>query len=173
MKTILVGENANDIFLFADSAAGRDSMPLFIPEGEWMGELRMAFRIGLLGKGISPAFAARYMADWGAVLLMRPVDGKLPGWLGIMDSAVTIGKWASLEQECSLKAFMPDGKQEEIGPFPLEAAIQAVSLSSKRATLKTGDIIIPHLESIRFPLVPDTRIEVFANESPTLKVKIK
>lgn len=173
MKTILVGENANDIFLIADSAAGRDSMPLFIPEGDWMGELRMAFRIGLLGKAISPAFAARYISDWGAVLIMRPSDGTLPGWLGIMDSAVTVGKWAEVTQECSLKATMPDGKQEEIGPFSLEAALQAVSLASKRATLKTGDIIIPPLEGIRFPLVPDTKIEVAANGIPTLRVKIK
>lgn len=97
---MLVGRGALDISLYADSAVGRDVQPLFIPEveGPWSVTLMPAFRVGRLGKSVPEKFAARYIDGVSVVALMHPTAippraGAVPGWLSVMDSAVTTGHW--------------------------------------------------------------------------------
>lgn len=153
-----------DIFLFADSAVGREAQPLFVPDGEWVGCLRLAVRMHLLGKAISPAYAHRYADAWGVVLILRPVgEAALPNWLGIMDNAVTVGRWQPLPEAGALayEAQLPDGQTVDVGPLDIAEAFEAVSQASQIATLKTGDIIIPPFAGQpEFQLHPGTRVEV-------------
>lgn len=173
MKTIIAAPRQEGIFLFADSAVGREVQPLFVPDGEWTGCLRLAVRMHLLGKAISPAFVPRHADAWGVVLVMRPIGQVLPNWLGIMDSAVTTGRWLPLgaaEAEMAYEAILPGGERVDVGPFSLADASEAVSRVSQLATLKTGDIIIPPFAGQPdFELRPNTRVEV----PELLSVKIK
>lgn len=172
MKTIITGHTQADIFLFADSAVGREAQPLFVPDGDWVGCLRLAVRMHLLGKAISPAFVPRYADAWSVVLIMRPVGGPLPGWLGIMDNAVTVGRWLPLDGVAKLaySAQLPDGQSVSVGPFALADAYEAVSRASQLATLKTGDVIIPPFAGQpEFALKPGTRVDV--PEMLSLKIK--
>lgn len=171
MKTIITGHSQADIFLFADSAVGREVHPLFVPDGEWVGCLRLAVRVQLLGKTISPAFVPRHLDSWGVVLIMRPAGvAGLPNWLGIMDSAVTVGRWLPLDAPLGYEAVLPGGQAVTVGSFSLDEACEAVSRASQLATLKTGDIIIPPFAGQpEFPLCPGTRVEV----PNLLSVKIK
>lgn len=173
MKTIVAAPSLEGLFLFADSAAGRETQPLFVPDGEWTGSLRLAVRIRLLGKAISPAFVPRHADAWGVVLVMHPAGQPLPSWLGIMDSAVTTGRWLPLgasDTALSYEAILPCGERVTAGPFSLADASEAVSLVSQVATLKTGDIIIPPMAGQPdFALRPNTRVEV----PDLLSVKIK
>ncbi|MDE7375742.1 MAG: hypothetical protein K2N16_02720 [Muribaculaceae bacterium] len=172
MKTIITGHSQADIFLFADSAVGREAQPLFVPDGEWVGCLRLAVRVHLLGKTIAPAFVPRHIDSWSVVLVMRPAgEVALPGWLSIMDSAVTAGRWQPLGGgPLAYEAQLPDGQTVSVGPFSMDEVCQAVSQASQLATLKTGDIIIPPFAGQpEFPLRPGTRLEV----PGFLSVKIK
>lgn len=171
MKTIIAGLSQADIFLFADSAVGREAQPLFVPDGEWVGWLRLAVRVRLLGKSLSPAFVPRHLDSWGVALIMRPAGGEaLPAWLGIMDSAVTAGRWRPLDAPLAYEAQLPAGENVSVGPFAMAEACQAVARASQLATLKTGDIIIPpFVGQPEFPLCPGTRLEV----PGLLSVKIK
>lgn len=171
MKTIITGRSLADIFLFADSAVGREAQPLFVPDGDWVGCLRLAVRVHLLGKTISPAFVPRHLDSWGVVLVIRPAGERaLPNWLGAMDSAVTAGRWQPSAESMAYSAQLPDGRNVDVGPFPMGEACEAVSQASQIATLKTGDIIIPPFAGQpEFALRPGTRLEV--PNLLTLKIK--
>lgn len=161
MKTIIIGPTPADTYLFADSAVGREAQPLFVPDGEWTGCLRLAVRVHLLGKAIGPAFVPRHLDAWGAVLIMRLAGQPLPAWLGIMDSAVTAGRWLPLTESMSYHATLPDGQEIDFGPVDMAQACAAVSQASQLATLKTGDIIIPDIAGQpEFAMLPGTRLEV-------------
>ncbi|MCC8114584.1 MAG: hypothetical protein LIP03_11480 [Bacteroidales bacterium] len=76
MKIIIFN---NGIEAVCDSAVGRDVMPLFVPDwGQWSIEGRIAFRIERLGKNVAEKFAMRYVDAYGAVAVLRPVEGTLP-----------------------------------------------------------------------------------------------
>lgn len=171
MKTIITGPAQADIFLFADSAVGREVQPLFVPDGDWVGCLRLAVRVHLLGKTISPAFVPRHLDSWGVALIIRPAgEATFPNWLGIMDSAVTAGRWQPLGSPLAYEAQLPDGQKASVGPFSMDEVCEAVSQASQLATLKTGDIIIPPFPGQpEFALRPGTRVEV----PGLLSVKIK
>lgn len=136
MKTILVGNGPREVSLYADSAVGRDAQPLFIPDvdGAWCVSLALAYRVGRLGKCIPEKFGHRYIDGMSVVALLHPEAlppqaGAVPGWLSIMDSAVTTGRW--------IEPRYDDGRCTETD------ALKALSDASALATLKTGDVIIP------------------------------
>ena len=183
MKAILVGDNSRDIFTFADSAVGRDVMPLFVPDfnpdgTQWQCRAALAFRIERLGKNVSPKFALRYIDAVGVVALLTPAapDGQersfaqLPTWLGIMDSGITTGKWLALPDE---PIVMRVGDSEIAMPDAFEEAARAVVTATSLATVKTGDIIIPALPMAAVPVVTNTRLEASICGEKALSLKIK
>lgn len=167
MKTIIVGEEPKQMSLYADSAAGRDVQPLFIPdeEGDWCVSLALAYRVGRLGKSIPEKFAGRYIDAVSIVALMHPQSvhpkaGEVPGWLSIMDSAVTTGRW--------LEPSYDDERCAESDVY------RALASASSLATLKTGDIIIPPQ---RFPqpqrLKPNQIITASIGGEEVIHLKVK
>ncbi|MCM1452783.1 MAG: hypothetical protein NC102_11035 [Clostridium sp.] len=165
MKTILTGSSPRELSLYADSAVGRDVQPLFIPDEreDWRLTLAPAIRVGRLGKCIPEKFALRYIDAIGIVGLMHPgsvslIPGQVPGWLSLMDSAVTTGAWMEEWDETDLPA----------------GAARAVAIASEFSTLKTGDVIIPALgEAPEHILKPDILITATLGGRQALRIKVK
>jgi len=165
MKTILVGTQPFQLSLYADSAMGRDVQPLFIPEieGDWCVTLATAYRVGRLGKSVPEKYADRYIDAVGVVALMhpasvRPEAGTVPGWLSLMDSAVTSGRWLT-----EWRAEDVDGD-----------SARALALASSIATLKTGDVIIPPNNRNRTcALKPGDIVTAEIGGEQVLRLKIK
>lgn len=164
MKTILVGTNPMQISLYADSAVGRDVQPLFIPgiEGDWCVTLVTAYRVGRLGKSVPEKYAERYIDAVSTVALMHPASlkpeaGSVPGWLSIMDSAVTAGRWLT---EWNAAAGITD-------------AARALSMASAHATVKTGDVIVPDGAGRTYPLTPGDIVTAEIAGQQVLRLKIK
>lgn len=165
--------------LYADSAIGRDVMPLFIPDlpGAWNARVCVAVRINRMGKGISPKFAMRYADAISAVVLMLPAEEPqrwdTSGILALLDSAVTTGRW----HECNVADIDVVGLEAGGISCTFTAAdldfATAISSVSRFATLRTGDIIIIDSTGIDMPLVPDTHITATINGFQCLALKIK
>lgn len=173
MKTILLRNN--QIGHYADSALGRDAMPLFLSEhnDSWQGEIALAFRIGRLGKNVAQKFALRY-ADAATVAMVLHCPGD-PSWLGIADYAVTPGAWQEMAENWNFGASIGEIQEHmEIADEQVRSALaQAIAKSSQYATLKTGDIILPDLPSLMLPLSIDKVVETKLNSLPCMKLKIK
>lgn len=129
---MLVGRGALDISLYADSAVGRDVQPLFIPEveGPWSVTLMPAFRVGRLGKSVPEKFAARYIDGVSVVALMHPTAippraGAVPGWLSVMDSAVTTGHWLPFDATATVQSAAADCVRTH-GPCVLAVSTTAI-----------------------------------------------
>lgn len=107
----------------ADSALARNKQPWFLPDygRDWQRRVARAVRVCRLGKGINPAFAARYVD--AQTLLWLPVAQDNPA-ADFMDGAAVVGEWLPAET-------LPFSARS------LELVVQA----SRFATLKTGDII--------------------------------
>lgn len=165
--------------LYADSAIGRDVMPLFIPDfpAGWMARVCLAVRINRLGKGISKRFAMRYADAISAVALLLPVSGEqewdTSGVLALLDSAVTTGRWI----ECSVSditavSLEAAGTVRKFTAAELDIAT-AISDVSRFATLRTGDMLIFDSTGIDLPLTPDTHIDAAIDGETCLSLKIK
>ena len=164
MKTILAGDAPLKLSLYADSAVGRDVQPLFIPEieGDWCVTLMPAYRVGRLGKSVPAKYADRYIDAVSVVALMhpasvRPEAGAVPGWLSLMDSAVTTGRWLTQWQASDTEGD----------------AASALSLASGIATLKTGDVIIPPVKGRTVSLKPCDVITAEIGAEQVLRLKIR
>lgn len=157
----------------ADSAMGRDVMPLFVPDGQWHGCVALAYRVGRLGKNVREKFALRYVDALGAVLLLKPGTAQQPEvprpWLTILDSAVTTGRYMPFEDvpvrlESASRSMLIDNHR---------AAVEAIVDVTRYGTVKTGDLIVPCAGMIDVPLVIDSRIEASVNGETLLNVKVK
>ncbi len=181
MKVMLVGREPLEISLYADSAVGRDVQPLFIPNfgGEWSVTLAPACKVGRLGKSVPVKFASRYIDAVSVVALMHPTGlspaaGTVPGWLSIMDSAVTAGHWLAANDEWQWTV----ANGGDIARLPIAApsadeAAVALSRASAMATLKTGDVIVPPGEMLTLPLAADTIITAAIDGEQVLRLKVK
>ncbi len=132
---------APKIALIADSAIRPDNRPLFLPEGEWLCELRLAVRVDRLGKFISKKFAPRYYDSCSLVNYLRPLRDE--AFFGLIDDAVVQG--------CKIE-LPADG----IHPIELCADVnKSVSVNicrdeinealvrlSENVTFKTGDLLL-------------------------------
>lgn len=165
--------------LYADSAIGRDVMPLFIPDipGGWHARICLSVRVNRLGKAISPRFAMRYVDALSLTALLLPGTDSgawdLSGSLAVLDSAVTTGRW----HPCDLGALasvemQAGGEHRTFTAAELDIAAR-VSAVSRMATLRTGDIIIIDSTGIDLPLAPDTHIDASIDTLPCLSLKIK
>lgn len=171
--------NRPHIRLYADSAIGRDVMPLFIPDlpGDWIVRICVAVRVHRLGKNISPKFAMRYVDALSAVALLLPVTDASAwdecGVLAVLDSAVTTGSW----YECNIAAItsIDFDTGVEIRTFnsnELDIA-SAVSEVSRYATLRTGDVLILDFTGIDMPLTRDSHIHTAIDHFQCLSLKVK
>lgn len=172
MKTILWSA-PGAMHNIADSAMGRDVMPLFVPDGNWHACVALAYRIGRLGKNIREKFALRYVDAVAPVLLLRPGTAECPEepkpWLAILDSAVTTGRYAAFaDAPLTLQAA---GQGRVVDNH--RAAAEAIVDVTRYGTVKTGDLIVPGAGMIELPLVIDTRIEAGINGECLLSVKVK
>lgn len=165
--------------LYADSAIGRDVMPLFIPDipGGWHARVCVAVRVCRLGKDISTKFAMRYVDAISLVVLLLPDTDEAAwdrsGTLALLDSAVTTGRW----HECD-PGTLSDIEVEvasENRTFPAAALDIATRVNevSRMATLRTGDILIIDSTGIDLPLRPDTHIHAAIGPVNCLSLKVK
>lgn len=165
--------------LYADSAIGRDVMPLFIPDipGGWHARVCVAVRVCRLGKDISPKFAMRYVDAISLVALLLP-DSDVAAWdssgaLALLDSAVTTGRW----HECNVGAISEidvtvNGEHRRLSAPDLGIAAR-VNEVSRTATLRTGDFLIIDSTGLDLPLVPDTHIQAAIDGEACLSLKVK
>lgn len=138
----------------ADSAITDYRRPVFLPDfdEQWGGEMYLAVKISRLGKNISEKFAPRYYEEISCCLMPQPLTvGKQfqqlqqpTGLITSMDNAAITGAWLPLAElpenhltinALNLDTIVVDNYRDLIA--------QAVSLASRYATLKTGDIILP------------------------------
>ena len=117
------------IALMADSSLRPHRRPLFLPQGEWMCEIRPAVRIDRLGKAIAARFANRYYSECALVNYLRPESAGDP-CAAFTDDAVVAGEWMPVE----------DAPAEAVPDSALFAS--TLQQLSANATFKTGDIII-------------------------------
>lgn len=165
--------------LYADSAIGRDVMPLFIPDipGGWHARICVALRVCRLGKDISQKFAMRYVDAISLVALLLPdTDGiswDRSGALALLDSAVTTGRW----HECDVASLSDikvevDSEHRTIPAAALDIATRVREVS-RMATLRIGDMLIIDSTGIDLPLIPDTHIHAAIDGEPCLSLKVK
>lgn len=142
--------------VIVDSAIVLPGRPLFLPdfEARWHAELGLAFRIGRLGKAIASKFAPRYVDATAAVVRLVP-EGYPDGIGGLFDGALAMGPWLPYDVDAEDMTFelsydnAPDASQRFT--FSTADAAQAVATVSRYATLKQGDLIIPHTATLPNP----------------------
>ncbi|RXI24098.1 MAG: hypothetical protein C7K11_02425 [Candidatus Amulumruptor caecigallinarius] len=156
-------------------------MPVFLPpfESSWELAIGPAYRIGRLGKNISPRFAGRYIDGMTLGAWAVPVEllhhlqgnGQPTGLLSTFDGALTLGRWQQprLDSPLAISAGQTQA-QWTPGDIALEDTLSA---ASRYITLKTGDVIIPMLSAVRLPIAPDDIIEGSIGEEEAIRVKIK
>lgn len=173
MKAIIFRESIADCTLVADSAIGRDSQPLFLPDGAWQAMPVWAFRIGRLGKGIAPKFALRYVDAFTVALFVRPAGGELPSWAGFMDSAFTPGRWLPADAPCS-DAAVEYGFRQVFAPLDAHTVESAIAAVTERATVKTGDIIaISSPGAAALDLKPNSVVTASIGRENVMRLKVK
>lgn len=120
--------DTDNISLMADSVTHRNRQPLFLPDGEWVCEIRPAVRIDRLGKEISARFARRYYDCFTAVNFLRPVSDAAGCISDAIDDAVVVGEWQPV-----------DNNRYNISTDQIDLLIEKISHST---TLKHGDLLI-------------------------------
>lgn len=160
----------------ADSAIGRDTMPLFVPDLPlgWHARVCPAFRISRLGKHISRRFALRYVDAVTAVCLLCAKDHAFitSGLSAIIDNAVTTGHFTSWTPDTPSFDIIVNSTTLPVdtSSISLAAAISGISTAT---TLKSGDLVIFEEPGIDLPLIPDSRITASIGSTPCLSLKIK
>lgn len=179
------------IDVIPDSAITVPNRPLFLPDfsEEWTGVVCPAFRISRLGKEIGRKFASRYYDAVTLALRIYPVDFIGSGIESVFDSCVTLGEWLPLggdkqgsDDNPGDSIRVPSVGTDKIvveydgltlalshSQLDIDGAVESISHYS---TLKTGDIIMPCVLPVTFPLKADTPFRATLNSHPfTVKVK--
>ncbi len=171
------GEDFARCRFYADSAIGRDCMPLFIPDAPApLGiDVCPAVMISRLGHTVQPKFALKYAGAVGAVAVLRCPDPDFASMLTIIDSAVTAGTWIpveSLPAQIDFTASCDEtaaSAQHSLESLRFPSFLEKIS---RRTTIKTGDIIIfPPFAS--FSPGKNRRLTASVAGQPSLNIKIK
>ena len=160
------------IGLIADSAWRPDGKPLFLPDGTWNCELRVAVRIDRLGKFISRKFASRYYASFSIVNYLKAADDF--AFFGLIDDTVVQGTWMPLPDEGTVDLTInTDTELSTVLKIDRAEIDNAVVRLSSDVTLKTGDILI--LPQTIHSYLPHTnmRICVLADGTSALDFSVK
>ncbi len=167
------------VSLMPDSSLVLKGNPVFLPDfaekdDTWRFHIVPVFRIGRLGKFISPRFACRYVdaVAAGAVLMYGNAEHK-SALCSCFDGALTVGPWKDAPDIDGNVTIHAGDSDIALSSKDMRLA-DTVALLSRFATLRTGDIIIPCLTRISFPAVIGTNIEICIAGAPTagrLRVK--
>lgn len=171
MKTLILSSFDTTPQLIADSAVTTDSMPLFVPDGTWAGEVRAAVRIDRLGKSIKDRFADRYYGAFTLVHCLVPQHSEIA--VGALDQSVIHGRWLPLPAG-AVEASITVGNEvhRAIVDIPREELHRFISLYSQLATFKTGDIIIFPTPLLRYTLTAPSALRVEVDSSNILNFRI-
>ena len=169
MKALIQNDSPAGFRVVADSAIGRDGQPWFVPDfgSEWTWTPMAAFRIGRLGKCISPKFASRYIDGISLMFVPECNAPEASVLLGCMDGAIVPGQWLT-----PFDRIEPEGHTavtpEELGVNDFIAKV------SRHTTLKTGDIIALKLpDAAVYQAIRNTKVSLTLNNRPVLAFNIK
>ena len=171
------GEDFARCRFYADSAIGRDCMPLFMPDAPAPLGLDVcpAVMISRLGHTVQPRFAMKYAGAVGAVAMLRCPDPDFDAMLPVIDSAITAGAWIPVDGLPALIDFTAVYEENtRSAQFSFENLRFPSFLEkiSRRTTIKTGDIIIfPPFAS--FSPGKNRRLTASVAGHPSLNIKIK
>ena len=171
MKTLILSSFDTTPQLIADSAVTTDSMPLFVPDGTWAGEVRAAVRIDRLGKSIKDRFAERYYGAFTLVHCLVPQHSEIA--VGALDQSVIHGRWLPLPAG-AVEASITVGNEVHRATvdIPRTELHRFISLYSQLATFKTGDIIIFPTPLLRYTLTAPSALRVEVDSSNILNFRI-
>ena len=163
---------APKIALIADSAIRPDNRPLFLPEGEWICELRLAVRVDRLGKFVAKKFASRYYESCSIVNYLRPIDDE--AFFGLIDDAVVQGCRLNLpadgEHMLDIQSDVKTNSPMTISRDEIDYYIERLS---ENVTFKTGDLLL--LPQVIHSYTPryDMAVSVKFYETKALEFTIK
>lgn len=172
MKTLILNDfDGSAPQLIADSAVSTDSMPLFVPDGTWMGEVRAAVRIDRLGKSIKERFAERYYGAFTLVHCLVPQHIEIA--VGALDQSVIHGRWLPLPN-AAVEASITLGEDTRHAAvyIPRTELHRFINRFSQLATFKTGDIIIFPTPLLRYTLAAPSALRVEVDGSNILNFRI-
>ena len=171
MKTLILNSFDAAPQLIADSAVTTDSMPLFVPEGAWAGQVRAAVRIVRLGKSIKERFASRYYGAFTLVHCLLPQHSEIA--CGALDQSVIHGRWLPLPQAgVDVSITVGNDTTRTAVDIPREELHRFISLYSQLATFKTGDIIIFPTPLLQFSLTAPSALRAEVSGSEILNFRI-
>lgn len=167
----IFGGNEPDWYEMPDSSILRSGNPFFVPDfaDEFKVYPSVAYRIGRLGKSISPRFAYRYIDGYtlaGAVIapgLLRSLrNGQRPWTRAVsFDRSCLLGNLEPIDtlKKNEVFRFACGGHEAEysIGAL-LRGVDEIISMISADNTLKNGDLILAGLSPEGLSLRPDTRL---------------
>lgn len=202
MKVIAAYESADsrnhdrlDIIVWPDSALVRTGKPVFIPEERGYCLLTgLGARISAVGKSIEPKFSKKYFVEIAPLAFVLPNEAagniirKETPRAGdfVADYSVICGDFISvdpsgyesgLEIKINISSLL---NEENLGPTCmilnidnyLSLIYEAISLASKKNTLKTGDIVSSILP-YEFEAATDSLLSISFNNNILLENKLK
>lgn len=162
-----------DWYEMPDSSVLRTGNPFFVPDfsEEFAAFPTAVYRIGRLGKSISPRFASRYVesATMGVAIIATDLLRKLQAEGRPWTRAV------AFDRSCILGDFIPIDDFEQIKSFDVclgdhistyvPSAIRhpyasILSWVSEDNTIKNGDMILAGLPGVGIPLAAGTRLTI-------------
>lgn len=173
----------DNAIIMSDSTWRPHRRPLFFPaEGFWLCDIRLAIKIGRLGKAIEEKFASRYYEEFCLVnFLVREPDPELFTTPDCMiDDALIHGEWlpiTSAPLDIEIRGYKGASTDEE--PIskkielPVEYINRALKALSHESTFKTGDIIVLPKSILRYSPKLDSHIKATVNGTMALDFKIK
>lgn len=162
-----------EVTVLADSTLARNTEPLFVPDHilpAWDGVILPAVKISRLGLNVPAHAAASFLGEWTLVQLLLPAaaPAAVPARVALLDRAVYPGRWLGADGPefpltdvpLTVTLHSQTGDTQSCRWQGLRSAFeQAVTATSRPATLKMGDIIILQTpETPRTRVIPDTRI---------------
>ena len=191
------GDDGKGFLVWPDSVWLRNGKPMFLPDEEekYYVCIAPAVKIDKVGKSVAERYADRYFSEVALTAVMLTErsyklleEREDPRAADIcFDCCILTGNFIE-------KSFWEGMKNINISFFPLfinegsmsheeklsfsgekffREANAAVSLASRRNTLKTGDIIIPQLLYSAYEAEIDTKVEAKAEDVELLRFKIK
>lgn len=160
--------------LMADSVCRPDRrMPLFVPDGSWSVEVRLAVRVGRLGKAMTEQFALRHLDAWGLVAYLKPSEPSVRA--DMTDDALCTGLWNNIDAptDAPLQLSINDKTVTLDLRSVLDEGACFLSELSATATFKTGDLIILPGSLAEFPGVPGTEIKATLGRTVLLDLSLK
>ena len=149
--------------IMSESSLRPDRRPLFLPDGQWVCEIRLAIHVSRLGKAISAKFAPRYYTEYTVVNYMRPATGGDAITDNLMDDAIVHGAWQPLDNLPETVRIDNTDVETDFCNTIVDSLIEHLSA---RMTFKTGDILI--LPRTLFSYVPAINRTITVEALPDL-----